>query len=146
MPITTTASLTELLEQEGYAPEVSGDSVLIAIGGTGAPYTAAFTFNPEHHLQITCQLALLGDIPEEQLPAVAVAALDANMQISPFAFAVIGAGEGEVDVKKCPIVLIDTVLTSDLSEAEVRFALDRLLQALTYSRDILKLGLTPAAA
>lgn len=146
MPITSTAPLQDLLEKEGYAPEISGDSVFIAIGGSSAPYTAAFTFTPKGNLQITCQLATLGDFPEDQLAQVAIAALDANMQISPFAFAIIGASEGEADVKKSPVVLIDTLLTSDLSEAEVRFALDRLLQALTFSRDILKLGLTPAAA
>ncbi len=146
MPITSTAPLKELLEKEGYAPEVSGDSVLIPIGGSTAPFTAAFTFTPNGQLQITCQLATLGDFPEEQLAQLSLAALDANMQISPYAFAVIGASEGDVEVDKCPVVLIDTIPTSDLNEEEIHFALDRLLQALTYSGSILKLGLTPTAA
>ena len=126
MPITTAAQLHDFLEKEGYAPEVSGDSVFVALGGAEAPYTAGFTFNPKGQLQITCQLAQLGDFPEDQLAQISLAALDANMQISPYAFAVIGASEGDVDVDKCPLVLIDT------------------LQALTFSSSILKFGLTAA--
>ncbi len=146
MPITAAAPLKELLEKQGYAPQLSGDSVFVPFGASEAPYTAAFTFLKNGLLQITCQFALLGEFPEDQLAHISLAALDANMQISPYAFAVIGASEGEVDVKTCPLVLIDTVPTSDLSEEEVTFAVDRLLQALTFSRSILKLGLTTGAA
>ena len=142
MPITTPAQLQEYLVKQGYDPQVSTDSVFVPIGGSEAPYTAAFTFNKAGHLQITCQLALLGDFPESELGKLSLAALDANMQISPYAFAVIGATEGpDVDIEKCPVVLIDTLLTADLSEVEVGYSLDRLLQALTFSRGILKLGL-----
>ncbi|HEV7406260.1 MAG TPA: hypothetical protein VGO11_25150 [Chthoniobacteraceae bacterium] len=142
MPITTPAQLNAYLEKQGYAPHVSADSVFVPIGGSAAPYTAAFTFSKTGQLQITCQLALLGDFPEAELGKLALAALDANMQISPYAFAVIGAAEGaEVDIHKAPVVLIDTLLTADLNEVEVGYSLDRLLQALTNSRGILKLGL-----
>jgi hypothetical protein len=142
MPITAPAQLKEVLEKQGYVPQVSTDSVFVPIGGSEAPYTAAFTFTKNGLLQITCQLALLGDIAEAKLGEVALAALDANTQISPYAFALIGASTGEVDEKRSPIVLIDTVPTSDLNEGEVTFALDRLLEALTASRGILKLGLS----
>ena len=142
MPITTPPQLNDYLVKQGYAPHSTADSVFVPIGGSTAPYTAAFTFGKGGQLQITCQLALLGEFPEAQLGQIALAALDANMQLSPYAFAVIGATEGgDVDIHKCPLVLIDTVPTSDLSEEEVGYALDRLLQALTFSRDILKLGL-----
>src|SRR4051794_33738642 len=114
MPITAPAQLKELLEKQGYTPQVSSDSVFVPIGGSEAPYTAAFTFTKNSQLQITCQLALLGDIAEAKIGEVALAALDANTQISPYAFAVIGASMGEVDEKRSPIVLIDTVPTSDL--------------------------------
>ena len=142
MPITTPAQLNEYLEKQGYDPQVSNDSVFVPIGGSEAPYTAAFTFQKGGQLQITCQLALLGEFAESELAKLALAALDANMQISPYAFAIIGASEGaEVDIHKCPLVLIDTLATSDLNEVEVGYTLDRLLQALTFSRGILKLGL-----
>jgi hypothetical protein len=145
MPITTPVQLKEYLEKQGYAPQHSTDSVFVPIGGSTAPYTAAFTFTKNGQLQITCQLALLGDFEESKLGQLSLAALDANMQISPYAFAVIGATEGaDVDIHRCPVVLIDTLLTADLNEEEVGFSLDRLLQALTFSSGILKLGLATA--
>ena len=91
-------------------------------------------------MQVTCQLAQLGDFPESALPQLALAALDANTQISPYAFAVIGAAEEELDIHRSPLVLIDTLPTHDLSEEEVLFSLDKLLEALTFSSGILKLG------
>src|SRR5689334_19530035 len=116
MPITTPAQLEEFLEKQGYEPTTSGDSVFIPIGGSAAPYTASFTFNKNGQLQVTCQLALLGDFAEEKLGQLSLAALDGNMQISPYAFAVIGATESnDVDIKHCPVVLIDTLLTADLN-------------------------------
>lgn len=141
MPINNPTLLEQLLVNHGYLPKVSGDTVFVPLGGTENPYTAAFTFNKRGQIQVTCQLARLGDFAENKLAQVSLAALDANTQISPYAFAIIGASEGEVEVHSCPIVLIDTLPCGDLSEEEVLFSLDKLLEALTFSRDILKLGL-----
>lgn len=147
MPINTPALLEELLENHGYAPTVSGSSLFIPIGGSEAPYTASFTFDNKGHIRVTCQLAVLGDFAEDKLGELSLAALDANTQISPYAFAVIGASEGDVDIHRCPLVLTDTLLCADLSAEEVTYSLDKLLEALTFSRHILKLGLSqPAAA
>jgi len=146
MHINNPALLEQLLENHGYLPKVSGDTVFVPIGATKSPYTAAFTFSKNDQLQITCQLARLGDFSEDKLPQVSLAALDANTQISPYAFAVIGASEGDVDIHTCPLVLIDTLPTGDLSAEEVLFSLDKLLEALTFSTSILKLGLAPVGA
>jgi hypothetical protein len=147
MPIDTPVLLEELLENHGYAPTMSGSSIVIPIGGSDAPYTASFTFDNKGHIRITCQLAVLGDFREDKLGELSLAALDANTQISPYAFAVIGASEGDVDIRRCPLVLTDSLLCADLSAEEVTFSLDKLLEALTFSRHILKLGLSrPAAA
>jgi hypothetical protein len=146
MSINSPALLEKLLEHHGYTPKVSGDSVFVPIGGGASPYTAAFTFNQKEQLQITCQLATLGDFREDKIAELSLAALDANTQISPFAFAVIGASEGDVDIHKCPLVLIDTLPVSDLSAEEVTFSLDKLLEALTFSSSLLKMGLSPAPA
>src|SRR5258708_29881688 len=116
MPLTTPSLLAPVLEKHGYAPKVAGDSVFVPIGGSAVPYTAAFTFDQKGHVQITCQLAVLGDFAEDSLGQVSLAALDGNTQISPYAFAVIGASEGEVDIHRCPFVLIYTLLTADLNE------------------------------
>ncbi len=146
MSINSPALLEKLLEHHGYTPKVSGDSVFVPIGVGAAPYTAAFTFNRTGQIQITCQLATLGDFPEDKLGELSIAALDANTQISPYAFAIIGASEGDVEIHQCPLVLIDTLPVSDLSAEEVIYSVDKLLEALTYSRNILKIGLTTAAA
>jgi hypothetical protein len=141
MSIANPAALSDLLVKHGYTPKVDGQSVFIPMGSTAAPYTASFRFDDKGHLQITCQLAVVGDFPEANLGKLALAALDANTQISPYAFAVIGASQGEVDIHLSPLVLIDTLLTSDLCEEEVIYSVDRLLQAITSSASILKLGL-----
>jgi hypothetical protein len=146
MSINSPELLEKLLEQHGYTPKVSGNSVFVPIGGLDVPYTASFAFDNKGQIQVTCQLAVLGDFPEHSLAELSVAALDANTQISPYAFAIIGASEGEVDVHKCPLVLIDTLLCADLSAEEVLYSVDKLLQALTFSREILKIGFAHAGA
>lgn len=145
MSIHSPALLEKFLETRGYASRISGDSVLFPIGIGENTYTVAFTFGGDQ-LSITCQMALLGDFPEDRLLSLSLAALDANMEISPYAFAVIGAAEGEVELEGCPLVLTDTLPLSDLSEAEVDFALDKLFEAIALSRDVLKLGLEPKGA
>jgi hypothetical protein len=62
------------------------------------------------------------------------------MQISPYAFAVIGASEGDTEIEHCPLVLTDTLLTSDLHVEEISFAVDKLLEALAFSQELLTLG------
>lgn len=137
--IHTPSALQIFLESHGYATRTTEHSVLISLGGAGQSHLVAFTFK-EDELVITCQLAMLGDFPEAKLASLCLGALDANMQISPYAFAVIGAGEGEVALHETPLVLTDTLPTSDLSEAELAFALEKLREALEYSREILTLG------
>ncbi len=141
MLINTPAALESFLETRGYAPQVTGNSVCLALGTGTASQTAAFTFGAEQ-LRITCQVAVLGDFAENQLAHFSLAALDANMQISPYAFAVIGASHGEVEIERCPLVVTDTLLISDLHEEEVAFALDKLLEALAFSREFLSHNLT----
>ncbi|MEK0445135.1 MAG: hypothetical protein RLZZ399_456 [Verrucomicrobiota bacterium] len=145
MSIHSPALLEKFLETRGYASRISGDSVVFPLGMGEDSYTVAFAFGGGQ-LSITCQLALLGDFPEERLPSLSLAALDANMQVSPYAFAVIGAAEGEADLEGCPLVLTDTLPLSDLSEAELDFALDKLFEAIALSRDVLQLGLAPKGA
>lgn len=143
MSINTTQSLHTFLETNGHATTLSGDSVCVALGTSNHPYTAAFTFH-EDTLRITCQVALLGDLDEAKIAQICLAALNANMQISPYAFAVIGAAVEDVAVAQCPLVLTDTLLTKDLSEEEVTFSIVKLLEALAFSEEILALGQAPA--
>ncbi len=143
MSINNTHSLQTFLEAHGHDTTLSGNSVCVALGTASAPYTAAFTF-VEDTLRITCQIAQLGDLEQNKLAQICLAALDANMQISPYAFAVIGASEGDVNLAQCPLVLTDTLLTKDLSEEEVTFSVVKLLEALAWGEDLLAHSQEPA--
>ena len=145
MSINNTHRLQTFLEAHGHATTLSGNSVCVALGTASAPYTAAFTFL-EDTLRITCQIAQLGDLEQGKMAQICLAALDANMQISPYAFAVIGASEGDVDLAQCPLVLTDTLLTNDLSEEEVTYSVVKLLEALALYEDLLAHSLAPAKA
>ena len=136
MLINTPIRLQAFLEARGHAAHLSASSVCIAVGDADWPLTAAFTFL-ENELRITCQLAVLGDFAEAQLAQFCLAALDANMQISPYAFAIIGASETEAEASQCPVVLTDTLLTADLNDDEMNFSLNRLLEALVHGKDLI---------
>jgi hypothetical protein len=138
MLINTPINLQRFLESRGYAPQLSGNSVCISLGTASEPHLTAFTFL-ENELRVTCQVALLGELAEGHVAQLCLAALDANMQISPYAFALIGAAEEHVELEKCPLVLTDALLTEDLHEAEVAFSLERLIDALALSKDLLAL-------
>lgn len=139
MLINTPSRLETFLESRGYVPHLSEETLIIHVTVTDAPYTVVFSFDADQ-LRITCQIALLGEFPALRVSELCLAALDANMHLSPYAFAVIGASEGEVDIERCPLVLTDVLLTSDLNEEEIAFSIDKLLEAIIYSHEILKLG------
>ncbi|MEY2600077.1 MAG: hypothetical protein RLZZ244_1137 [Verrucomicrobiota bacterium] len=137
MNIQTPAQLASYLETQGYAPHVSQKSVLLPLSGAEGSTVAAFTFEADH-IAIHCRLAVLGDFSEASLPALCLAALDANTQIAPYAFAVIGASDADAGLEQCPLVLTDTLPKGDLSEQEVSYALDKLLEAVAHSREVLQ--------
>ena len=137
--INTPSLLQAYLESLGYATVVSRNSVVIQIGNAANRHSAAFTFLADQ-LSITCQLAVLGDFAPEKLQHLTLAALDMNMEICPYAFAIIASSEGDASLEECPLVLTDTLLTSDLHVEEVAYALEKLLEAVAASQDILKLA------
>jgi len=136
MLINTPIRLQSFLEARGHAAHLSSHSVCIAVGDAEWPLTAAFTFL-ENELRITCQIGVLGDFAENRLAHFCLAALDANMQISPYAFAIIGASESDTEASHCPVVLTDTLLTEDLNDDEITFSLSRLLEAIVLGKDLI---------
>ena len=140
MSIHTPALLEKFLENHGFAPRVTGYSVVIPVGEAAQTHWVAFTFRKDDQLSITCQLAVLGDFAPDSLARLSLAALDANTQIAPYAFALIGASEAEVELELCPLVLTDTIPTSDLSKAEMSYAIEKLFEAIEHSREVLKFG------
>ena len=142
--ITNLTQVAEALELAGYEAACHEDAVYTKVGGTQSPFTAVLTINLDRNaLVITCQLAKLGDVPEENISAFAVAALDANSRISPFAFATLTASDNpELDQpQQWPVVLTDSIPLGDLSGGELEAAMNSLWSALAESRDVLEAGL-----
>jgi hypothetical protein len=143
--ITNLTQVAEALESVGYEAICHDDAVHTKVGGTQNPFTAVLTINADRNvLVITCQLAKLGDIPEENISTFAVAALDANSRISPFAFATLTASDNpDLDEpQQWPVVLTDSLPLGDLSGGELEAAMDSLWSALAEGRDVLQAGFT----
>ena len=142
--IANLTQVAEALESAGYEAICHDGAVHTKVGGMQKPFTAVLTINADRNaLVITCQLARLGDIPEDNISTFAVAALDANSRISPFAFATLTASDNpELDEpQQWPVVLTDSIPLGDLSPGELEAAMDSLWSALAESRDVLEAGI-----
>jgi len=131
-------SLTDvqnMLEELAYESVLNENSIVVKIGGK---VPAVLTVNAKNQLDITCQLATLGEIGEERAAEFAFGALDANTRIKPYAFALI-SGEDDASLENqedWPVVLTDTVPLGDLSKEELDSAVTSLRAALLASREV----------
>jgi len=141
--IETLQQVAEVLEDLGYNVKSHDDAVHIAVGGTDNPFVAVITINEQNELVITCQVAKLGDLNEDEIPTVQFYLLDANTRIRPFAFGIITASDDPEydDAADYPIVLTDSIPLGDLCEDELTAAMDSLLVALKSSDEALRIGL-----
>lgn len=138
------AEVARDLESFGYEVDLQDEAVFTKVGGEQNPFTVLLTIDKARNaLVITCQLTKLGDIAEDNVPAFAVAALDANSRISPFAFATLTASDNpDLDEpEQWPVVLTDSVPLGDLSSEELQSAMESLWSALAESRSVLRIGL-----
>ena len=75
---------------------------------------------------------------KDNLHRFALAALDANGRIAPFAYALLTEEiEGEEDGRHWPVVLIHSIPLGDFSEKELDCAMRSLVEALVGSRQVL---------
>lgn len=139
--ITSYKQLANNLSQLGYVATPFEDFVSCQVGGSNNPFVAVFTIDTEkNQLNINCQITKFGNISEENLTNFAIACLDLNSHIVPFAFATMTAEEtGEnIEPEEWPIVLTDSVSLSDFSQNELRDEMESLLSAIMSSRKIIK--------
>lgn len=137
-------AVADALEAGGYEVQQLEGSVSTAVGGADAPFVAVLTINEERNeLVINCQVATLGDIPDKNVAEFAIACLDANSRIRPFAFATLTATDNPAldNPDKWPIVLTDSVPLGDLSDTELQAAMDNLWAALVSGADVLRIGI-----
>jgi hypothetical protein len=138
MKIENVEQVRQVLEEEGYEALVTDGSVITKIGDTnGIP--AVFTISNDF-LKINCQVATLGDIPEDNLTNCALFALSANTVINPFAFALIDATDDPTldNPEDFKVILTDKVPVGDLSREELVSALNSLWSAVAESRRVLQ--------
>ena len=135
--------VTEVLEELGYNVVLHDDAVHVAVGGTENPFTTVITINENNELVITCQVAKLGDLNEDNIPLVQFSLLDANTKIRPYAFGIITSSDDPEydDAAEYPIVLIDSLPLGDLNSDELDAAMDSLLVAINTSDEALRIGL-----
>ena len=135
--------VSEVLEDLGYKVLHHNNAVHIAIGGTKNPFVAVATIADGNKLAITCQVAKLGDLREDDIPAVQFVLLDANTLIRPYAFGIItGSDNPELaDASEFSIVLTDSLQLGDLCKYELASSMDSLLMALKASDEALRIGL-----
>lgn len=144
--INTLEQVAEALGDLGYEAIHENEAVRTVVGGSEAPFTAVLTTNADgSELVITCQLAKVGDIPEDKSETFAWACLDANTRVRPYSLATITAVDDENldsdDEADYPIVLTDSVPLGDLSESELGSAMDNLWEALTAASLVLEFAL-----
>lgn len=137
------ARVSEVLEELGYNVKHSEDSVQIALGSTENPFVAVLTVSNSDELVFTCQVAKLGDLVEDEIPAVQFFLLDANTKIRPFAFGILTASDNaEYDeAENYPIVLTDSLPMGDLSVSELASEMDSLYFAIESGSEALRMGL-----
>ncbi|MBZ0264405.1 hypothetical protein K8I28_07025 [bacterium] len=135
----------EVLENNAYECKLDDQSVQVKVGSKENPIVGVITIDDSNNsLNITCRIARLGDIPEDNVPQFMAACLDANTRILPYAFGLLTASDNPAldDPREWPIVLVDSMPLGDLSEEEFLSAMSNLWIALQASRDVLSNALT----
>ncbi|OVE81396.1 hypothetical protein BVY04_03455 [bacterium M21] len=142
--ITTLAETADVLLKNGFKTELNTDFVITQIGGEENPFSAILSINNEDkQLLITCKLAVINDFDEDHIAAMALAALDMNTCIRPFAFAIISDTDNPEldDAGKWPLVLTDSMPLGDLCDEDLIATMDALIEAIVASRGVLEIGL-----
>jgi hypothetical protein len=137
----TMENLTQIhtgLEEAGYVAKQEDDAIIIRLDG-GIP--AVMTVEDET-LLITCQIATLGELREENALEFAYAALDANSRITPFAISLITDRDDPSikDTSEYVVTLVDSVPLGDFEQSELVSAMQSLLTALVGCREVIEVG------
>ncbi len=131
MKLKSLNSIASTLEEAGYTATRDENAIFVEIAHEGQLYPAVLQLQDDA-LHVTCQLGKLSDFGQDQLSLVTINALAANVEMLPYAFAIIKPGDGADlnSVENSPLVLINSVSTADLSEDELLWDLQKLQSAL----------------
>lgn len=131
MKLRSLTSIAHTLAEAGYTSTQSEDAVFVELQYENQVRAAVLELE-DGALHVTCQLAKLSDFDQDQLSLVAINALAANVEMLPYAFAIIKPADGAdaEAVSASPLVLINSVPVEDLSEDELLWDIQRLQSAL----------------
>lgn len=139
--IATYESIANELNKLGYNATFYNDFVSCQVGGSKNPFMAILTINSEkNQLDINCQITKFGNISEDNLANFAIACLDLNSRIVPFAFATMTDEDSNenIEPEEWPVVLTDSVSLEDFSSEELKDEMESLLSAIMSSKNIIK--------
>lgn len=142
----TLREINDCLGKLGHMPILNDDHIVLPIGGSDNPFTSVLNID-DGKLKIVCQLATFGQIGEDKFGEFSTLALDLNSVIVPYAIALItgsATGDEEDNILESPVVLIDTVPLSDLSECELQSSIHSLLGALIEVSPLVKSSVAAA--
>lgn len=133
-------SLSEIaseLTQAAYPARVEDDVLVTKIGNFRVAMVVV-----DDYLSITCHVVKLGEIREDSLPEFFAAAVAKNMQLNPYALAMItSAYDPElIDESEYQIVLTNKVSLHSFDAPELGQAMQDLRTALSSIRDVLVAG------
>ncbi|HEV7868887.1 MAG TPA: hypothetical protein VGO90_14465 [Chthoniobacteraceae bacterium] len=131
MKLKSLTSIASTLEEAGYNANQHENAVFVELSHDGKTHAAVLQLQ-EGALHVTLQLAKISDFDQDQLSLVAINALAANIEMLPYAFAIIKPAEDADDdaVSESPLVLINSVPVEDLSEDELLWDIQKLQSAL----------------
>ena len=130
--------LSTTLEELGY--EIVNHDSFVTVNVQGFPATI---HKVGESLEITCKIATLGYVLESKHEEFAMACLDLNSRILPYAVALLSDVDDDSlsGPEHWPIVLIDSIPLGDLSIDELSKEMDGLCQAILSSKQVLEIGL-----
>lgn len=131
MKLRSLHTIANTLEEAGYTTTLGENAVFVDLQHAGKPFPAVLQLLDDS-LHITCQLGLLSDFDQDELALVAINALAANVEMLPYAIAIIKPADGAdaAAVSAAPLVLINSVPIDDLSEDEILWDIQKLQSAL----------------
>lgn len=141
------AEIQQGLENLGFVSKYKTEDDMIVVRLDGG--IRAVLMVKDDSLAITAQLCTLGELQEESLTVFAMAALDANSRLSPYAISLITERDDPsiVDVSEYVVTLVDNVPLGDFESIELAAAMQSLLTALVGCREVLEAGCAaPVAA
>ncbi len=136
-------AIADALCQAGYSASSHDSAAFVELQHEGTKYPAVIQVQDKEFL-ISCQVCKIGDFDPDQLALVATNALAANVEMLPYAFAILKPEDSadEEAVADSPLVIINSVPIGDFSEEELLWSVRKLQVALATAVQGIKTAVT----